>query len=86
MKFSVELSFTVTIDIMNAIFMAYNVTSMSHINVYKRYKYVNNYIEDSIVKMIFVNTAKNDSGILMKSLDGVLHEKHSKKIIGKKLK
>ena len=49
-----------------------------------RNKYVNEYVEDGIVKILFVTSAVHDSNILMKNLSGNLHEKHSKKIMGDK--
>ena len=45
---------------------------------------VNGYIEDKIIKIIFVDSAENDSDILTKSSSTYLHEKHSKKIVGEK--
>ena len=51
-----------------------------------RYKCVNESVEDGIVKIIFVKSAKNDSNILIKNLGRGPHEEHLKKQIGKKLK
>ena len=44
-------------------------------------KYVNEYAEDGILKIIFVKSADNDSDILTKNLSADLHEKHAKMIM-----
>ena len=67
--------------------MASNITTMScikHVDIW--YKYVNEYVEDEVVKIIFVKPDENDSNILRKNLSAKLHEKHSKKMVGEKLK
>ena len=56
--------------------------STKHMDV--RYKYVNEYVEDRAVKIIFVKSADNDSNILTKNLSAELHEKHSRKMVGEK--
>ena len=47
-----------------------------HVDI--RYKYVNEYLEDGTVKIIFVKSAENDSDILTKNLSAELHNKHSR--------
>ena len=52
-----------------AIFTESNITSTcntKHVDI--RYKYVNEYIEDRVVKIIFVDSADNDRNILTKNL------------------
>ena len=50
-------------------FMASNITLTWHTkHVDIRYNYVNEYIEDGIVNIIFVKSADNDSDILVKNL------------------
>ena len=44
-----------------------------------KYKYVNEYVDDGVVKIIIVKSLKNDNNILKKKLCAELHEKHSKK-------
>ena len=44
--------------------------------------YVTKQVEDGKVKMVFVQSAENNINILTKNLSGILHEKHSKKMIG----
>ena len=49
--------------------MASNIMTMSHtkhLDIW--YKYVYEYVEDGIVKIIFVKSADNDSNILTKNL------------------
>ena len=50
-----------------------------------QYEYVNKYVEDGIVKIIFVNSADNNSNILTKNLSSEFHEKHAKKMVIEKL-
>ena len=77
----------VRVDNVSAIFMASNVTTTSSTKyVDIRYKYVNKYDKDGLVKVVFVNSADNDSNILTKNLSAELHEKHSMKMMGEKLK
>jgi hypothetical protein len=50
-----------------------------HIDI--RTKYVNEYCENGVLKIIFVKSADNDSDIMTKNLGGELHSKHSNKLI-----
>ena len=64
--------------------MACNITTTCHTkHVDIRYKYVNEYAEDRVVKIIFKST-DNDSNILNKNLSPELHKKHSRKMAGGK--
>ena len=86
MKILVKLQVTVRFINVGAIFMASNITTMSHTkHVDIRYKYINEYVEDRVVKIFIVKSAKNDSNILTKNLNVGLHEKLTKKMIGEKL-
>ena len=59
--------------------MAHNITTTSYIkHIDIRYKYVNEYVENRIVKSIFMESAENDSNIVTKILSTELHKKHSK--------
>ena len=81
MKIVVKYPVTVKVSNVGAIFMASNITTMcctKHVDI--RCKYVNEYVEDGVVKIVFVNSADNDSGILTKNLSTKLHKKHSKKM------
>ena len=64
--------------------MVSNITTTSHIKLDIRYKYVNKYVKDGVVKIVFVTSADNDSNILTKNLSVELHEKHCKKIMVEK--
>ena len=65
--------------------MASNITTTCHTkHVDFRYKYGNEYVENRVVKIIFVKSSDNDNNILTKNLSTELHEKHSKKILGEK--
>ena len=44
-------------------------------------KYVNEYCEHGVLKIIFVKSADNDSDIMTRNLGGDLHSKHSNKLI-----
>ena len=45
---------------------------------------MNEYVEDELVKVLFVESAENDSNIITKMLSAELHEKHSKKMVVEK--
>ena len=65
--------------------MSKNINTTSdtkHVDV--RTKYVNEYCEDGIVKIIFVESANNDADIFTKNLGQELHNKHSSKLISAK--
>ena len=46
---------------------------------------MNKYVEDGVVKIVFVKSAENDSNIFTKNLSADLHEKHLKKVVGEKI-
>ena len=78
MKVSIKLSAKERVDNDGAIFMEYNNTATSytkHVDI--RYKYDNKYVEDGIVKLVFINSADNDSNNLMKIIGGKLHAKYA---------
>ena len=80
MKITVKYPFMIRFNNVGAIFMASYITTMCHTkHVDIRYKYVNEYVEDGVVIIVFVKSANNDCGILTKYLSADLHEKHSKK-------
>ena len=69
----------------HAIFMASKITTTSHtehMNI--RCKNVNEYVEEGMIKIIFVMFADNESNVLTKNLRAELHKKHSKKMVGEK--
>ena len=86
MKISVQYPVMVRVDDVGAIFMASKITTISHTkHVEIRYKYVNEYVEDEVIKIIFVKSADNDSNI-PKNLSSELHEMHLKKMVGENSK
>ena len=85
MEISVKLPVIVHVDNVGAIFMVSNVTTTSgtkHADI--RYKYVNKYVEDVMMKIMLVKSEENDNDVLTKNLSGELHAKHVKKMMGEK--
>ena len=86
MKILVEYPVRVRVDNTGAILITSNVITISHTkHVVMRYKYINEYVEDGIIEIIFVNSAGNDSNIFTKHLSTELYKKHSKEMVGEKL-
>ena len=57
----------VQVDIIGAIFMSNNImttTHTYHVNV--KYKYINVYVKDGVIKIILVKIQENDSDIMTK--------------------
>ena len=84
MKIDVKYPVTVRVDNVGAIFMASNITTTrltKHVDI--RYKYVNEYVEDRVVKIVFVKSGDNDSNILAKNLSAEVHETILKIVIEK---
>jgi len=46
-----------------------------HIDI--RFKFVNKYVKDGFVEIIFVGTKENRADIFTKNLNGELHDKHA---------
>ena len=66
-KISGKLPVMVRVDNIGAIFMvSYITTTPCTKHVDNRYKYVNEYVEDAVVEIIFVKSTENDSNILPK--------------------
>ena len=62
--------------------MSKNITTAGctkHVDV--RFKYVNEYVEEGIVKIIFVRSNESNSDIFTKNLGGDLYAKHSRKMV-----
>ncbi len=86
MKIKVKLPVTVRVDNVGAIFMSKNISTSNrtkHVDI--RTKYVNEYVEDGIIKIIFVQSGNNDSDIMTKNVSGDLLDKHAVKLIGDKM-
>jgi hypothetical protein len=76
----VALPIIVRVDNVGAIYLAQNAVSgprMKHVDV--KYHFVRDYIEDGIVKIVFVKSEDNDSDIYTKNLGEELFYKHSGK-------
>ena len=85
MGINVKLPITVRVDNVGAIFMSQNITTTNrtkHVDI--RTKYVNEYCEDGILKIIFVKSTENDSDIMTKNLGSDLYSTHANKLIKKK--
>jgi hypothetical protein len=84
MKIKVNYPIKCRVDNIGAIFMSQNVTASSrakHIDI--RTKFVREYVEYGKIKIVFLRSGDNDSDIKIKNVQGDLHDKHSKKLIGK---
>ena len=82
MKIKVQLPVTVLVDNVGAIFMSSNVTTSSrtkHVDI--RTKYVHQYVEDGIVKIVFVRSESNRSDIMTKNVQGDLFDKHASHLV-----
>jgi hypothetical protein len=84
-KINVKLPIIVCVDNVGAICMTKNITTTGcskHVDMC--YKFVTEYIEDGIIKVIFVELADNDSGIMTINIGSEFHSKHGSKMISKK--
>jgi hypothetical protein len=82
MEIYVEMPIQVKVDNVGAIFLANNKAvsdRTKHVDV--RHHFVREYIEDGVVKIIFVKSEENDADIFTKNTTGIIHEKHSPKIV-----
>ena len=87
MNISVKVPVMVREDNVGAIFIACNITTMLHTKYVEiRYKYVNEYLEDTKVKIMCVKSAENDYDILTNILSAKLLKKCSNKMIVRSLK
>ena len=86
MKIKVKLPVIVRVDNTGAIFMGNNVTTTSctkHVDI--RTKYGREYIEASVLKIMFVRSEDNTSDIMTKNVQGDLQDKHYKELVCEKL-
>ncbi len=79
----VQIQYPIEVDVNNigAVYLAQNATTgnrTKHIDT--RYHFVRKYIEDGIVKVIFVRSENNHADIFTKNLNGESFEKHSNAI------
>ena len=84
MKIKGQLPVIVQVDNTGSIFMGRNITTTTssrtkHVDVMK--KYVCEYQEDSVVKIIFVRSDENTGGTMTKNIQGDLYGKHSSELV-----
>ena len=78
----VKLPIIVRVDNLGAMFMSENVSvsqRTKHVDI--RYRFVQEFVLDGFIKVVFVKTADNDADIFTKNLGGELHDRHSRKMI-----
>ena len=83
MKINVTLLIVVNVDNMGTVFMSkmINTTGRSkHIDVHT--KYVNENVEDGVLKIVYVKSEEKDADIFTKNLGSELHGKHAVKFVG----
>ena len=85
MKIVVKYPVTVRVGNVSATLMANDITTTCHTkHVDIRYKYVNEYVVDGVVNIVFLRSADDDNNILTKNLSAEPHEMHSRKVMGEK--
>jgi hypothetical protein len=83
MGISVKHPVVVCVKDIGAIFMAENVTtSMRTQHVDVRYHFVRKYVEDGLIRIIFVCTMENKADIFTKNVTGELYDTHRKSFLG----
>jgi hypothetical protein len=78
----VELPIIIRVDNVGAIFLANNFSisqRTKHIDI--RTHFVREYIEDEILKLVFIRSEDNDSDIFTKNLSEDAFNKHSNKMV-----
>ncbi len=74
----IQYPIEVNVDNIGAVYLAkYATTSNRTKHIDTRYHFVREYIEDGIVKVIFVRSENNHADIFTKNLNGESFEKHS---------
>ncbi len=85
MKINVNLPIIICVDNIGAIFMTKNITTFRHSkHVDICCKFVTEYIEDGIIRDIFVKSADSDSDVMTKNLGSELHFKPTVNMISMK--
>ena len=81
----VKLLIVVCVDNLGAIFMSENFSVLQrtkHVDIC--YRFIQEFVFNQFIKVIFVKTEENDSNIFTKNLGGDLHHRHLKKMIVEK--
>ena len=81
---SLEFKLPITVRVYNvgAIFMSENVTTSNrtkHVN--SRYRFVNEFVEDGFIEIVFVNTKDNVADIFTKNTSGEIGNLHHNKMV-----
>jgi hypothetical protein len=85
MMLQIDYPVIVRVDNVGAIFLANNKTTnerTKHVDI--RHHFVREYIEDGIIKIVFVKSKDNDSDIFTKNLTGEGYERHVQKFTSEK--
>ena len=78
----IELPIIIEVDNVGAIFLAHNsTTSQRTKHIDTRVHYIREFVEEGVLKIIFVKSADNDSDICTKNTVKEVFNRHSKKII-----
>ena len=81
LKTKVQLPIVIQVDNQGAIFMANNQVSRRTKHIDTRYHLVREFIEDEILKVIFVRSCENTADIFTKNVDERTYIKHAKAIM-----
>jgi len=79
LRIEVKLLIIVRVDNIGAIYLAHNATSgprTKHVDI--RFHFVQDYIKDGVVKILFIKSENNNSDLYTKNLGEELFNKHSK--------
>ena len=83
--FKIKFPIVVRVDNLGAIFMSDNISvsqRTKHVDV--RCRFIQQYVMEGFIKVIFVKTEDNDADLFTKNLSGDKYDKHSNKLISNK--
>ena len=82
MSLEVNLSITVRVDNVGAIFMPEDVSTSNRTkHADTRYIFVNKFVEDIFIEIVFMKTRYNMAYILRKNTSGEIGDRHHNKIV-----
>ena len=85
MGIEVKIPIIVRVDNVGAIFMSESIAvTQNSKHVDTRYRFVNEFVEEGFLKIIFVRTFDNDADLFTKNLNGDIHKKHTDKMVEEK--
>ena len=82
MEIQVELLIKVYVDNVGTIFLANNQTTSDrtkHVDV--QYHFIQEYIENGTVKILFIRSGENDADLFTKNVSSAIYLKHARKIV-----